>query len=161
MKKAALLVEPVILVMDTYLKNVRTDLPSWAILLSLQWKPEINQFVWYLGSQFGRFQFMVSWMICLWFSVSNKHITARHAQLSRAHKVEQRKEKARYIRTSQLFSRHALNSLMWQPLWGHGCGERGERERNRVPPEFQCSGWADVGGLRMLSMQPQGGIWLC
>ena len=28
-----------------------------------------------------------------------------------------------------------------------GVGERGEWERTRILPEFQCSWWADVGGL--------------
>ena len=42
-----------------------------------------------------------------------------------------------------------------------GVGERGEGERTRVPPEFWCSGQADVGGLFTLSTRPQVGIWLC
>jgi hypothetical protein len=38
--------------------------------------------------------------------------------------------------------------------WATGVGERGSWEKTRIPPGFQCSGWIDSGGLRMLFKWP-------
>jgi hypothetical protein len=39
-----------------------------------------------------------------------------------------------------------------------GVGERGKWERAHIPPEFQCSGWADVEDCCILSMWPWVGV---
>jgi hypothetical protein len=42
-----------------------------------------------------------------------------------------------------------------------GVGKRGEWERTRVPPEFWCSGWENVGGLLQAYLMARVGVWLC
>jgi hypothetical protein len=42
-----------------------------------------------------------------------------------------------------------------------GVGERGEWDKIRVPPDFWCSGWADVKGLMHTFHAARVGVWLC